>query len=228
MSEPRKRSRGATQITTDKDGQPTAPDPAPQPQPVQAKPTLEGFIKEHDKLLAAMAILSGLAAFMKDLQVVGGYLSFVFTALTVLVWFELLTKFPKHTGTSRLVWFENLLTISVLGLVIYLVGEWLIFARGARLGLVFAMLPLLIYPTLWASIKLNSRLWLNRFEPRGEGDRLMIYLALVVPAAVVAYAVASLVAAPVASVLNSVQPPPASPRPAHLSTPTPSPVPSTP
>jgi hypothetical protein len=81
-----------------------------------------------------MAVLAGLAAFMKDLPIIGVYLSFIFTALTLLAWFELLTKFPKQSGTSRLVWFENLLTIGVLGLVLYLVGEWLFFARGSRLG----------------------------------------------------------------------------------------------
>jgi len=167
-----------------------------------------------------MAVLAALAAFMKDLQIIGGYLSFIFTALTLLVWMELLTKFPKQSGTGRLFWFENLLTIGVLGLVIYLVGELLVAARGTHFGLVFALYAILMPPALWASLRLNERLWLKAFQPRGEGDRFAAYLVVVVPVAVVAYVAATLAAAPVAGVLNSVQPPAASPTPSVAPSPT--------
>jgi hypothetical protein len=65
------------------------------------RPTLEQFISHNDKLLGAMAVFTALAAFTKDLDVVGGYLSFTFIAATVLVWFELLGKFPKQSGRER-------------------------------------------------------------------------------------------------------------------------------
>src|SRR5438445_3883918 len=90
------------------------------PPPPPQKPTLEQFIGQNDKLLGAMAVFTALAAFTKDLQAVGGYLSFTFIAATVLVWFELLRKFPKQSGTGTLFWFENLMSIGILGLAAYL------------------------------------------------------------------------------------------------------------
>jgi len=136
---------------------------------------------------------------------------------------EVLTKFPKQTGTNRLAWFENLMTIGVLGLVVWLVGAWLVSARASHLGLVYALLPIFLVPTLWASGKLNNLLWLKRTNLRGEGDRFMAYIAVVGPAFVVAYVVASLAATPVTGALNSIQPPVTSPTPSHSASPSPHP-----
>jgi len=71
-SGPQRRKPRATRTkkATGEERPPAAPSPASQPQPVQAKPTLEEFISRHDKLLGAMAVLAALAAFMKDLQII--------------------------------------------------------------------------------------------------------------------------------------------------------------
>src|SRR5207253_4083310 len=111
-------------------------------------------------------------------------------------------------------------------LVVYVVGEWLIFYKDSRSGLVAGLIPILMAPALWASLKINDRLWLKRANLRGETDRFAAYALIVVPAFVVAYAAANLAASPLTTVLNGIQPPTVSPTPSHLATPSPSPSPS--
>jgi len=193
------------------------PDP---PQPT--KPTLEQFISQNDKLLGAMAVLAGLAAFTKDLRVVGGYLSFVFIALTLLVWFELLGKFPKHTHTGVLFWFENLLSIGILGLAAYLVVGVLLFYRDSHL-LAAPLTAAFLIPTLWATVKVTD--WLRpkvtaRSKP-STSDRYATYIAVILFAGLIANLAANFAAAPVTSALNAFQPSGASPTPSHSPSPTP-------
>jgi hypothetical protein len=216
---PRKRTPRATRAkrTTSDDTPPSPPSPAQQPQPLLAKPTLEHFISQNDKLLAAMAVLTGLAAFTKDLQVVGGYLSFVFIALTILVWFELLSKF----------WFENLLSIGILGLAAYWIVGVLLFARDTRSGVALPLTAVFLIPTLWATVKVTDMLW-SRQTARSQpstADRYATYIAVVLFAGLIANLAANFAAGPVTSALNTLQRPTTSPTPSRSPSPSPSPSP---
>ena len=49
-------------------------------------------------------------------------MSFMFMTLTVLLWLELWSKFPSESGDWKITWFENILFLTVLAILVY----WLI------------------------------------------------------------------------------------------------------
>jgi len=82
--------------------------------------SLSGFIEENHKLLSTIGIFTALTVFSFNLKLsLFGYgLSFLFLAMTVLLWLELISKFPPK-GSGILGWFESILGIAVLGLIAY-------------------------------------------------------------------------------------------------------------
>ncbi len=162
-----------------------------------------------------MAVFTALAAFTKDLQAVGGYLSFTFIAATVLVWFELLRKFPKQSGTGTLFWFENLMSIGILGLAAYLVVGVLLFARDEH-QVAAPLTAAFLIPTLWGTVKITDWLWRRR--PAGSqptaGERYGTYIAVVLLAGLIANIAANFAAGPVTA--HSTPFSPQQPRRHHL------------
>jgi hypothetical protein len=91
--------------------------PLPPPQRV----ALHTFIEENHKLLAVLGVFTALTVFSAGLplRALGTVLSFLFMAITVLLWFELLERFPAKTAGWRMNLFEILLTLTVLVLLLY-------------------------------------------------------------------------------------------------------------
>jgi len=105
-----------------------------------SKNTLSDFIEVNQKLLSVLGVFTALTVFTSNLPLkpVGQGLSFIFLALTLLIWTELVQKFPSGTSTWRLILFENLILFCVFGVFAY----WMLAYR--EIWRVFIAIPLLI------------------------------------------------------------------------------------
>jgi len=119
------------------------------PQAGKERNSLTDFINDNQKLISVLGVFTALTVFSANLpfKIMGYALSFIFFAVTLLVWIELLEKFPKGKANWRLRLFENLLSYSVLGIFLY----WLLAYREIwQVMLVFPLTILLA--TLFTSI----------------------------------------------------------------------------
>jgi hypothetical protein len=91
------------------------------------KNTLSKFIDDNQKLISVLGVFTALTVFTASLplKVVGSMLSFMFLTLTLIIWTEVLEKFPKGEATWRLGLFEQILAYSFLGIIAY----WLLSYR---------------------------------------------------------------------------------------------------
>ena len=93
------------------------------------KHTLSTFIEDNYRLLSAVGLFTALTVFASNLEirVVGAFLSFLLLSATVILWLELMEKFPAGIpATGRLTWFETILSYAMLVVVFY----WLLQFRG--------------------------------------------------------------------------------------------------
>lgn len=86
--------------------------------------TLSKFVEDNEKLINVLGVFTAITVFVSELrlQIFGYVLSFAFMAVTVILWLELWGKFPSGKGDWKLIWFENILTLTVMALILY----WLI------------------------------------------------------------------------------------------------------
>jgi len=105
--------------------------------------TLAAFIEDNHKLLTSLGVFTALTLFAGNLPLrpVGYVLSFLFLAATVLLWFELQSRFPKP-GTHALIWFENILFYATM----VLIGYWLLEFRSLWRHFLFILMALVL---LW-------------------------------------------------------------------------------
>src|SRR3989304_1152329 len=124
----------------------------------QESPSLEKFVKDHDKLLTAIGIFAGLTALFINIenQGMGTFLSFwSFAVFGVLCW-ELFTKFPPISSlNNRLVLFQLLTIFLGFSVFLYLlIAYWaysLVF--GGLFALLFSGAILAIYANFSAKHK---------------------------------------------------------------------------
>ena len=85
------------------------------------KNRLDEFIESNQKLISVLGVFTALTVFTANLQfkVFGYALSFIFMSITLIIWVELLEKFPKGDAHWRLKIFETLLSFSFLALILY-------------------------------------------------------------------------------------------------------------
>ncbi len=89
--------------------------------------SLSDYIENNSKLISVLGVFTALTVFSYNLTIkpIGNILSFVFLTITIIVWLELWTKFPPKPSSWRLILFENVLSFSVLGIILY----WLLAYR---------------------------------------------------------------------------------------------------
>jgi hypothetical protein len=89
------------------------------------KISLATFVEQNHKLLTIIGVFTAISIFATNINLlfVATFLSFLFLLLTILLWFELISKFPKN-GSTNLGWFEAILGICVLGLIFYWIVEY--------------------------------------------------------------------------------------------------------
>lgn len=124
------------------------------------KPTLASAVEENHKLITVLGVFTALTVFAANLrlQPFGQVLSFLFMSLTILVWFELWGRFPNERGNWTLTWFENLLFITVLAVVLY----WLVDFRElwhTYLWLLVFSVILAVFSTVMKKFDVFNRLF---------------------------------------------------------------------
>jgi hypothetical protein len=104
--------------------------------------TLAAFIKDNHDLMEVLGVLVALTVFASNLPLkpIGYGLSFMFLTMAVLIWLELWGRFPSGSGTALLFWFENVLSLTILGIVVY----WLLDYRNLWHQFLFLLIFLII------------------------------------------------------------------------------------
>jgi hypothetical protein len=156
--------------------------------------SLSDFIDQNHKLISVLGIFTALTVFTSSLQVkaIGNILSFIFLALTVLVWFELWGKFPSTDTTFRLTWFESILQFAIFGIVVY----WLIEYRSIWKH----MLTVLLFGIIAASFSqfMKRKNIFNRLFQTEHGRlkwlRYIFGIILIVIILIISVVVASIIA----------------------------------
>lgn len=82
--------------------------------------TLSEFIEDNHKLISVLGIFSAITVFSASLDFLPGkqFLTGMLLTLSVLLWIELVGKFPSEKVTGLLTWFENILSLTVAFIVI--------------------------------------------------------------------------------------------------------------
>jgi hypothetical protein len=85
-------------------------------------PSLSQFLEDNQKLISVLGVFNAITVFSLSLpyKKMSLMLSFAFLSITIIIWIELWAKFPRDTRvTTRLSIFENILSYSLLLLVVY-------------------------------------------------------------------------------------------------------------
>jgi len=88
--------------------------------------TLGQFVEDNHKILSVLGIFTALSVFSSNLALkpLGGFLSLLFLTLTVLIWLEVWQRFPSKSGSARLSWFENILSVTIFLVIFYWLLEF--------------------------------------------------------------------------------------------------------
>lgn len=104
--------------------------------------TLSKFVEDNEKLINVLGVFTAITVFVSELrlQIFGYALSFAFMALTVILWLELWGKFPSGKGDWKLIWFENILTLTVMAIIFYWLIDFRDIWREALVFLIFSII----------------------------------------------------------------------------------------
>lgn len=137
------------------------------------KNTLGKYINENEKLLTVLGVFVALTIFFSslDVKIFAALLSLSSLTCAVLIWLELWSTFPSEEGTGKLLWFENVLSISTLVLIVFWVYEIYNLYPGA-------IVILLTFTIMWP-ISFLLKKWnvFNRcFNTKAQGKKPLRYL----------------------------------------------------
>jgi hypothetical protein len=153
-------------------------DPALTGKPSQI--TLTDFINENYRILSALGVFTAATVFSANLSLppFNSWLSFMLMAATVFLWLELVGKFPSGRGSQLLVWFENILTLTTIFLILY----WLVAYRSEWRGLLPIPVGLVLLWVIGSLIR-RSRLFdrISSVKPRaGKVLRWLTWVTVIV------------------------------------------------
>lgn len=117
----------------------------------QEKITLSSFVENNNTLINSLGVFTALIIFASSLPLksIGLALSFLFLIIVLLLWFELWERFPAGSTTWRLIVFENILSLTVLILVVH----WLLDYRGIWSKYLFILIFALILTPISYTLK---------------------------------------------------------------------------
>jgi membrane-associated HD superfamily phosphohydrolase len=145
------------------------------------KLSLSSFIEKNYKLLSVLGIFTALTVFSSNLSFkwISSTLSFLFLTITVLIWLEIWAKFPK-SGAARLIWFENLLSFSVMVVGLYWLLELQVLGRDLLVVPIAGLL-------LWLSSLILKRFNVFNllFQTKSGGKQIFRYIFGIVIIAIV-------------------------------------------
>lgn len=105
------------------------------------KTTLYSFIEKNHKFITVIGVFIALTVFAANLTMkpMALILSFLFMTLTIILWLELLERFPSKGGGWRMYWFENILSFAALSLLAYWLLEFRAIWKTMLIVLVFGL-----------------------------------------------------------------------------------------
>jgi hypothetical protein len=173
------------------------------------KITLTKFIEDNQKLISILGVFTALTVFTANLSVraLGYVLSFIFLSLTLIIWIELLEKFPRGDANWRLKLFEILLSYSFLGIIIY----WLLAYPDIWNSFMFMPLGIILasifISLLTAPIKKYNLF--NRFFKTKPGKlkivRYALFLSIISVVLAISFKISFAIAPPINEMLDTVR-----------------------
>ena len=158
--------------------------------------TLASFIEDNHKLLTTLGVFTALTVFASNIdpKPVGNILSIFFLTLTVLIWLEVWERFPPRNGSWRLLWFESVLSFSVLAIL----GIWLFYLSSVSMFLTLFMFLIISSFITWIMNRFDLFNRLFQTEP-GKRKYLRYTLGLVLLIAMffISYYLAKIASPPV-------------------------------
>jgi hypothetical protein len=151
--------------------------------------TISSFIEDNYKQLSVLAILTALTVFASNLPIksLGSILSFLLLTLSILVWIEIIGRFPKALYSWRLTYFLGTLFLVPFILAAYLIIEyyplwsqyyfWILLLI---VGFPIFLTPRLLYDALWGmpvALHQDQMLFISRARLVG-GTFLAVYAML--------------------------------------------------
>lgn len=166
--------------------------------------TLGSFLEANQRLITVIGVFSALTLFGSTIQPreFGQFLASLFLTLVLLVWLELWGRFPPQRGGWRLRWFENIMSLLVLVLVLYWVVVIHVWFRGLVTIVVFGGTMATI-SAIGGRYNLFNRLF-NTVPNGRPGLRHAVGIALQLVVFALSLGVAQLIGLPVDNWLDSV------------------------
>jgi hypothetical protein len=171
------------------------------------KVPLRTFVEENHKLLSVLGVFTALAVFARGLPLsgMGQLLSFLFMTLTILLWLELMSQYPVPAST-RLMWFENLVTFSVM----VTAGYWLLDynammgSKGIAFLVAFTMIWLGSLPFKFVYARLKLPAW-ARSKAARWGLFIAVMLLFAVPSLVFGFWLGNRIGPPISKGISLVR-----------------------
>lgn len=118
---------------------------------------LWSFIDENQKLITTLGVVTALTFFANNLpiKVFSFALSFMFMALAILVWIEILEALPPATGENwRLILFKTIISLSIIVIIVFWAIYYLITPVITYYILIIIVGGILTIPlnTIWKSL----------------------------------------------------------------------------
>lgn len=140
--------------------------------------SLTEFIEENQRTISVLGVFTALTVFSRQLplRVLSDILSFLFLAATVLLWFELLGRYPAKSSSFRMSMFESILSLAIMVLVFYWLVLYREFWRHLLVLLFFAGLSTLLTKVM-QHYNVFNRVF-NAKQHRRRGLRHLLYFVL--------------------------------------------------
>lgn len=172
--------------------------------PLSPKVSLTIFIEENHKLLTVLGVFTALTVFSLSLslKIIGYFLSFAFFTISLIIWFELWSKFPKN-GSFKLSCLENILSLTIFVLIFY----WLVEYRTIWhefLFVLFFMIIFAIFTYVMRKIKFFDKT-LNAQEGKLKWLRYVFGVIVIAICGVFSFWLSSIVSPPMNSLLDELR-----------------------
>lgn len=156
------------------------------------KVTLYSFMEENHKVITVIGVFTALTVFTANLTLrpMALILSFLFMTLTIILWLELLGRFPSKGGGWRMYWFENILSFAAFSLLAY----WLLAFRAIWKTMLVVLVFGLVLHSLSAAMKrfnVFNRIF-HAMPGRKRSLRYVVWLVIMIVSGVVAFGIGAL------------------------------------
>ncbi len=174
--------------------------------PVKKEKQLGEFAEEHQKLLSVLGIFTALSAFSINLPIklIGSGLAFIFLAISVLLWIEVLRRIPSDLDSSfSLILFQILITLGLLLLCAYWLLDFRVFWHGfLHLALIMPFGAAIATGSFWLLTKVESTKPIFAWVKRSKFGKFLLIAVFTVVFVVCGSIAGSILAPPINRLLD--------------------------